>query len=105
MYKCRDCGAIFEEPHIRRYESSEYGATVDILCTECGGEDLVVVHACNVCGKHTEDELWCSACRTKARAVLNEFAMQFDAKTLELFDAILEGDSLMSMREVGNERS
>lgn len=100
MYKCRDCGAVFKEPHVRRYESSEYGATVDILCPDCSGEYLVEVHTCNVCGEHTEEELWCSTCRIKARAALNEFAMKFSPEMLELLDAILEGDSLMSMREV-----
>ena len=100
MYRCIDCSAVFEEPHIRRYESSEYGTAIDILCPDCGSEYLVEVHACNVCGEHTEDEWWCSACRIKARAALNEFAMRFSPEMLELMDGILEGDSLVSMREV-----
>ena len=47
MFKCRCCGEIFEEPHIRRYREARefwgmscYEEFVEETCPECGSEDF-----------------------------------------------------------------
>lgn len=47
MFKCRCCGEIFEEPHIRRYKEARefwgmscYEEFVEETCPECGSEDF-----------------------------------------------------------------
>lgn len=47
MFKCKYCGAIFEEPHIRTYKESRefwgmpcYEEFVEETCPECGDYDF-----------------------------------------------------------------
>ena len=61
MYKCSNCGEIFEEPNTIK---EDWGETF-YVCPYCNG-DYEEVHQCKECGEwHTEDELyggWCEKC-------------------------------------------
>lgn len=61
MYKCSNCGEIFEEPNAIK---EDWGETF-CVCPYCNG-DYEEVHQCQECDEwHTEDELydgWCEKC-------------------------------------------
>ena len=61
MYKCSNCGEIFEEPN---YIKEDWGETFSV-CPYCNG-DYDEVKQCNNCDEwHTDDELydgWCEKC-------------------------------------------
>jgi DNA-directed RNA polymerase subunit RPC12/RpoP len=39
MFKCLSCSALFEEPDVTRYWSSEYGPESHSFCPYCGEEE------------------------------------------------------------------
>ena len=61
MYKCSNCGKIFEEPKSIKEDWGE----VFYVCPHCNG-DYEEAHKCQKCEEwHTEDELyfgWCEKC-------------------------------------------
>ena len=61
MYKCSNCGEIFEEPNSIK---EDWGETFSV-CPYCNG-DYDEVKQCNHCDEwHTEGELydgWCEKC-------------------------------------------
>ena len=61
MYKCSNCGEIFEDP---KSIKEDWGETF-CVCPYCNG-DYEEVHQCQKCDEwHTEDELysgWCEKC-------------------------------------------
>ena len=63
MYKCENCGHLFEEGEQARW-TEEHGEKWD-GCPLCRG-DYEEVHQCQECGDwHTEDEIydvWCEKC-------------------------------------------
>ena len=67
MYKCLDCGEVFEEPaSVRETHGFTDGfAEIFYMCPHCNG-DYEEVHQCKECGEwHAEDELydgWCEKC-------------------------------------------
>jgi hypothetical protein len=68
MYKCGDCGALFEEPKTRVFKSDSYfysspDYVEDSTCPSCGVEDFEETVHCDYCGQHfLEDELCNGAC-------------------------------------------
>ena len=67
MYKCLDCGEVFEEPaSVRETHGFTDGfAETFYMCPYCNG-DYEEVHQCQECDEwHTENELysgWCEKC-------------------------------------------
>ena len=61
MYKCSNCGEVFEEPNSIK---EDWGETFSV-CPYCNG-DYEEAHQCKECDEwHTEDELyddWCEKC-------------------------------------------
>ena len=61
MYKCSNCGEIFEEPNAIKEDWGE----MFYVCPYCNG-DYEEAHQCQECDEwHTEDELydgWCEKC-------------------------------------------
>lgn len=100
MYRCLDCKSIFDEPLKTEWHSNEYGTTYDYHCPECGSECFDEVYECPSCGEYRPVIFGCSDCKTRARALLNEFALRHGDAMLEIMDTILEGESLFDMREV-----
>lgn len=100
MFRCLDCKSLFEEPSVKAYHSGEYGTTHDYYCPECGGECFEEVFECPSCHEYRSVLSGCRECATRARALLNEFALQHGDAMLEIMDTILEGESLFDMREV-----
>lgn len=100
MFRCLDCKSIFDSPAKVEWKSEEYGTTYDYHCPECGGESFEEVFECPSCHEYRPVFSGCRECATRARALLNEFALQHGDAMLEIMDTILEGESLFDMREV-----
>ena len=47
MYKCEDCGSIFDEPY--EYHEYDVGYHAD-WCPYCHSDDIVEVKECKLCG-------------------------------------------------------
>lgn len=48
MYKCLECGGVFEHPS--RTPMEQDTGWVEQTCPHCGGDDFEEVYACPVCG-------------------------------------------------------
>ena len=53
MYKCCECGEIFENP--ARSPMEEDTGYVEQSCPCCGSDDYEEVYACPVCGEYTSE--------------------------------------------------
>ena len=84
MYKCRDCGEIFEIPHI--VKDYEFGAD-EPGCPYCGG-DFDHVQECEECGEVFEDsEMFNGYCRECALQLVSpETFLGFIEKTGTYFE-------------------
>jgi DNA-directed RNA polymerase subunit RPC12/RpoP len=71
MYRCCNCGNLFEEPkHVREDRGEFWGApcSEDVTYSPCCGDDYEEVYRCNGCDEYfTEDQLndegLCKACK------------------------------------------
>lgn len=103
MYKCCECGHLFEEGEQKKIsETSEYFGTIEQttykVCPICEGE-YEVAKPCKICGCYENmldnDEDFCEDCKTR---VLKEFKRlmdaNFTAEERELLNEMLEGQEL-----------
>lgn len=77
MYRCKDCGHLFEDGEQKRGRSlmgEHFGAPYyeDYDgCPKCGG-DYEEVHFCKICDEYTTDE-YCPDCIKKVSDLFREF--------------------------------
>lgn len=92
MYRCDECGLLFEEPRIVREEhGEEYG-----ICPNCGGA-YETVYLCKACGEeYTEDE-YCPECLEIVEDMFGQLIERVKAacnsdrdKALEVISDVLE---------------
>lgn len=93
MYKCKDCGAVFEQPHEWYDDPSPSGiglpsgCYIYVECPECGSGDFEEAEECPRCGAYTfKENLLCDDCREEFGIALRELKGRFglDEDTLEL---------------------
>ena len=51
MYRCTDCGAVFEKPHTYR-ESRPIGTELFSCCPDCNSTDFQEALQCKECGEY-----------------------------------------------------
>ena len=97
MYKCDDCGLIFNEPKAFYEHHGEGMNEMFIACPECGGA-FSNVEKCVICGEiHTEIGDYCKSCKEEIddmfsrfiRNVQNEFDIDRN-KAVELINNSFE---------------
>ena len=87
MYKCNDCGWVFEEPY--EYEERDVGYHAD-WCPECHSDDIVEVRACKLCDELTPIHLltidgYCPDCVKRTARKLNLFLNKCEPEELQIF--------------------
>lgn len=87
MYKCEDCGAVFEEPF--EYKEPDVNFFAD-WCPYCHSDDIVEVKECELCGKLTPVfdmtiDGYCPECVTKTARKLNEFLGKCEPEEVRIF--------------------
>ena len=93
MYRCNDCGRLFEEPYV--YEEPDVGYAA-LWCPSCHSDDLSEVEECKLCGAlELTHELtvdgYCRACVEKARASFNKVLKTlFEAEELKILKSEFE---------------
>lgn len=96
MFKCYECGAVFDEPHIiREYVPTDRGDELYTTaeCPHCG-EAFGDANLCQ-CGEYKfEDEILCEKCRKGLLARFIEFADGLTAEEEEQLDRWLDGNSI-----------
>lgn len=90
MYKCEDCGHIFEDGEQATWKE-DYGETF-FGCPICKG-DCVEIKPCKICGsyEHDENEQYCDNCKERTKNKFNgmmekEFTMEERKLINELYD-------------------
>ena len=87
MYKCEDCGYIFDEPREYSDMENEYGCNGLTWsgCPKCAG-NYEEVKKCDYCGKWIPlNEFACDHCQQILQKRLREVLSQFDEEELEYF--------------------
>ena len=80
MYKCNDCGRVFEEPKRFVIQSLEHFGTpceeTAIGCPFCHGdyEDATI---CKICGNYTSAGDYCDDCREKTKNQFKKIMKMF----------------------------
>lgn len=71
MFKCNDCGCIFEEPETtREFHGLDYGYENQFSCPNCGGTDYEDSQSCEICGEEAWGDCFCENCINEARLML-----------------------------------
>lgn len=94
MYRCKDCGAYFEEPVVVHDDPSPRGVGlpsgyyIEWYCPQCGSDHMEVAEACASCGEPIPaDEVLCEDCMEELkkllRGVADDMKIDFDAPAFE----------------------
>ena len=88
MYKCEECGFVFEEPMINReYHGLEYGYEEYGVCPNCGERGYKEGKPCQICGEEQYDDGICEWCLDEAVGMLMvDFSHFVDADVMDLID-------------------
>jgi len=71
MFKCMDCGCVFEEPKTTiEYHGLDYGYESQRSCPNCGSTDYKDSVACDICGEEAWGSCYCENCKSETRAML-----------------------------------
>lgn len=96
MFKCLDCGEIFEEPSVETWnETSEYwGRPVNepftvYTCPSCGSDDLDKLNECPICGGPAEDD-FCADCHKYLEDRLEDITRELKTDYVTVQDLIAE---------------
>lgn len=78
MFKCAECGSMFEETVSKLFTDLETGYQMNVnLCPCCQSEDIENAFPCAECGEYfTEDELTeglCAKCETEIQSDFKDF--------------------------------
>jgi len=84
MFKCEDCGAVFEEPAVsREYHGLEYGYEERGHCPNCGSDDYTNSKVCDICGEPAWGSDYCEDCKEKAKEFLKIDFGYFESTSVE----------------------
>lgn len=85
MYRCEDCGALFEEPF--EYREPDVGYTAE-WCPECHSDAIEEVRACKLCGVYAgylTIDGYCCGCVEKTKLKFNMWLKsKFEAEELQI---------------------
>lgn len=80
MYKCEDCGMVFDEPkEFVMQELEHFGfpcRETSIGCPRCKG-NFGDAHICKICGDYTLEESYCDSCREKVKGQFKKLMKMF----------------------------
>ena len=87
MFRCNDCGAVFEEPYEYREPDVNYYAD---WCPECHSDDITEVKECAICGElvpfyDLTIDGYCPACVEKAAHRFDNFLESCEPYELDIF--------------------
>ena len=87
MYRCNDCGWVFEEPY--EYEERDVGYHAD-WCPECHSDDIVEVRECKLCNELTPIHLltidgYCPDCVRRAAKKYDMFLNKCEPEELRIY--------------------
>ena len=88
MYRCNDCGWVFEEPY--EYEEPDVGYHAD-WCPQCHSDDIVEVRECKYCEELTPVHLltidgYCPDCVRRAAKKYDMFLNKCEPEELRIFE-------------------
>lgn len=85
MYRCEECGEIFEEP--RKYEERDVGYEA-LLCPYCDCDTIEEVRECKYCGEYKsylDIDGYCNDCIGNTRRKFNLFLRsRFEEEELQI---------------------
>ncbi len=92
MFKCNDCGCIFEEPEqTREYHGLDYGYENQNSCPNCGSTDYEDSVSCDICGDYAWGSCYCDNCKGNAKDMLKiDFGHFAGARMTDLIDLFNE---------------
>lgn len=101
MYKCNECGYVFEKPiESREYHGLDYGYESFYVCPNCGETDYNEDHYCTICGeKHFGENDWCEWCLADAIGKLKVMFEEYEAQTEDLIDLFTEALEAIYLEE------
>ena len=94
MYRCIECGNLFENGEEKRYNpgtGEEFKA-----CPVCKG-DYIEVKPCKICGtyEHNQDELYCEDCKSKVKNKFADFVEKnFSIEERKLLNEMYDGEPI-----------
>lgn len=87
MYKCNECGEIFEEPW-EMYDKAT--GSRDSGCPHCDADNYDETYICSKCGDYGADELGgiCGECRQEIYHVLTNIKYDLVSGGMSEYDAV-----------------
>lgn len=89
MYKCKDCGQVFEEPD-RYMESRPIGAESFCCCPVCQNSDFEKAYKCKTCDDYIIDGDYCDGCVEYIENKVELFNNSFTEAEYELLEILRE---------------
>jgi len=86
MFKCKDCGNVFDEPATKEMEKDT--GYQECACPYCGSDYYVSAKLCPICKQEYTDQDFCESCCEKVRLVLNDLKERLGADQNDFEDII-----------------
>lgn len=98
MYKCKDCGALFDSPKLEMSRVADYWGFPASepwgVCPECGSGEFDIANQCPMCGEYytVNRRNCCNQCLTTIseafQDTINELAKDWSCNTDEIKEAL-----------------
>lgn len=107
MYKCKECGAVFESPRTLKEDHGE----VFGRCPECDGAVYYDAYdfVCEACGERmveVKGERWCQNCKLQTKQIGNDAIVKAIRNTgakmddvVKVFEDAMNGYTIKSIRD------
>lgn len=83
MYKCEECGMVFDEPIEFVVQDLEHFGTpcqeTAYGCPKCKGT-FEEANICKICGKYTLEEEYCDECRSRVKGQFKKLMKMYFTK-------------------------
>ena len=100
MYKCNECGHLFEEGEQKVYrekmgECHGFPAYENFsVCPNCGG-DYEEAQACKICGTYEDvDGDFCMECEANVKKKIQPFLKTLTPEEIELLNKLYDGEEI-----------
>lgn len=96
MYRCLDCGALFERPDVWYDDPSPAGVALTSgayeyqQCPKCGSGNFNEAGECAICGDYIAEGVLCEGCRETLKVKLTDLAVDLGLTTSEMQEAIAD---------------
>ena len=101
MYRCEDCGAVFETPLVAESKVEYWGRPTlleERLCPMCGYDEFVEVSKCKCCGEEYTEDTVCEKCVADMQNAISEMIATYEEEhgcdyltAMDILSDVMEG--------------